>query len=135
MIKCAAIELAVLKDNCSGSSNHHDINLDRITMIAVLRNKLPLNSLWKVVGLVIALQLPVLADLNHDHDHDHEGLTSEQTVCLQCSLIGTSSDADAAIDCFRSAQTASSSIALRSHAGAGDICQQSIQPPSRAPPF
>ena len=45
-------------------------------MIAVLRNKLPLNSLWKVVGLVIALQLPVLADLNHDHDHDHEGLTS-----------------------------------------------------------
>ena len=108
-------------------------------MIAVLRNKLPLNSLWKVVGLVIALQWPVLADLNHDHDHDHdhdhEGLTSEQTVCLQCSLIGTSSDADAAIDCFRSAQTASISIALRSHAGAGDICQQSIQPPSRAPPF
>ena len=36
-------------------------------MIAVLRNKLPLNSLWKVVGLVIALQWPVLADLNHDH--------------------------------------------------------------------
>ena len=104
-------------------------------MIAVLRSKLPLNSLWKVVGLVIALQWPVLADLNHDHDHDHEGLTSEQTVCLQCSLIGTSSDADAAIDCFRSAQTASISIALRSHADAGDICQQSIQPPSRAPPF
>ena len=103
-------------------------------MIAVLRNKLPLNSLWKVVGLVIALQWPVLADLNHDHDH-HEGLTSEQTVCLSCLLIGTSSDADAAIDCFRSAQTASISIALRSHAGAGDICQQSIQPPSRAPPF
>ena len=104
-------------------------------MIAVLRNKLPLNSLWKVVGLVIALQLPVLADLNHDHDHDHEGLTSEQTVCLQCSLIGTSTDADAAIDCFRSAQTASISIALRPHPGAGDICHQSIQPPSRAPPF
>ena len=104
-------------------------------MIAVLRNKLPLNSLWIVVGLVIALQLPVLADLNHDHDHDHEGLTSEQTVCLQCSLIGTSTDADAAIDCFRSTQTASISIALRPHAGAGDICQQSIQPPSRAPPF
>ena len=104
-------------------------------MIAVLRNKLPLNSLWKVVGLVIALQLPVLADLNHDHDHDHEGLTSEQRVCLPCSLIGTSSDADAAIDCFRLAQTAPSSIALRSHAGVGDICQQSIQPPSRAPPF
>ena len=52
-------------------------------MIAVLRSKLPLNSLWKVVGLVIALQWPVLADLNHDHDHDHEGLTSEQTVCLR----------------------------------------------------
>ena len=76
-------------------------------MIAVLRSKLPLNSLWKVVGLVIALQWPVLADLNHDHDHDHEGLTSERTVCLSCSLIGTSSDADAEIDCFRSAQTAS----------------------------
>ena len=105
-------------------------------MIAALRSKLPLDSLWKVLGLVIALQWPVLADLNHDHDHDHdhEGLTSEQTVCLTCSLIGTSSDADAAIDCFRLAQTASSSIALRSHAGAGDICQQSIQPPSRAPP-
>ena len=102
-------------------------------MIAALRSKLPLNSLWKVLGLVIALQWPVLADLNHDHDH--EGLTSEQTVCLSCSLIGTSSDADAAIDCFCSAQTASSSIALRSHAGAEDICQQSIQPPSRAPPF
>ena len=102
-------------------------------MIAVFRSKFPLNSLWKVVGLVIALQWPVLADLNHDHDH--EGLTSEQTVCLSCSLIGTPSDADAAIDCFRSAQTASSSIALRSHAGAGDICKQSIQPPSRAPPF
>ena len=102
-------------------------------MIAVLRSKLPLNSLWKVVGLVIALQWPVLADLNHDHDH--VGLTSEQTVCLSCLLIGTPSDADAAIDCFRSAQTASSSIALRFHAGAGDICQQSIQPPSRAPPF
>ena len=106
-------------------------------MIAALRSKLPLNSLWKVLGLVIALQWPVLADLNHDHDHDHdhEGLTSEQRVCLHCSLIGTSSDADAAIDCFRLAQTASRSIALRSHAGAGDICQQSIQPPSRAPPF
>ena len=100
-------------------------------MIAVLRSKLPFNSLWKVVGLVIALQWPVLADLNHDH----EGHTPEETVCLSCSLIGTSSDADAAIDCFRVAQTASSSIALRSHAGAGDICQQSIQPPSRAPPF
>ena len=104
-------------------------------MIAVFRNKPLTNTLWKVVGLVIALQWPVLADLNHDHDSDHEGLTSEQTVCLQCSLIGTSSDADAAIDCFRSAQTASISIALRPHAGAGDICQQSIQPPSRAPPF
>ena len=102
-------------------------------MIAVLRNKLPLNSLWKVVGLVIALQWPVLADLNHDHNH--EGLTSEQTVCSSCSLIGTSSDADAAIGCFRSARTASISIALRSHAGAEDICQQAIQPPSRAPPF
>lgn len=102
-------------------------------MIAVFRNKPLTNTLWKVVGLVIALQWPVLADLNHDHDH--EGLTSEQTVCLPCSLIGTSSDADAAIDCFRLAQTASSSIALRSHAGAEDICQQSIQPPSRAPPF
>ena len=102
-------------------------------MIAVLRNKLPLNSLWKVVGLVIALQWPVLADLNHDHDH--EGLTSEQTVCLSCSLIGTSSDVEAANECSTSAQIASSSIALRSHAGAGDICQQSIQPPSRAPPF
>ena len=104
-------------------------------MIAVFRNKPLTNTLWKVVGLVIALQWPVLADLNHDHDHDHEGLTSEQTVCLSCSLTGTSSDADAAVDCFRSAQTASISIALRSHAGAGDICQQSIQPPSRAPPF
>ena len=102
-------------------------------MIAVFRSKFPLNSLWKVVGLVIALQWPVLADLNHDHDH--EGLTSEQTVCLSCSHIGTSSDADAAVDCFRSAQTASISIALRSHADAGDICQQFIQPPSRAPPF
>ena len=102
-------------------------------MIAVFRSQLPLNSLWKVVGLVIALQWPVLAELNHDHDH--EGLTSEQTVCLSCSPMGTSSDADAAIDCFRSAQTALISIALRSHAGAADICQQSTQPPSRAPPF
>ena len=102
-------------------------------MIAVFSNKPLANTLWKVVGLVIALQWPVLADLNHDHDH--EGHTSEQTVCLPCSLIGTSSDADAAIDCFRLAQTESSSIALRSHAGAEDICQQSIQPPSRAPPF
>ena len=102
-------------------------------MIAALRSKLPLNSLWKVLGLVIALQWPVLADLNHDHDH--EGFTSEQTVCLSCSLIGTSSDAEAANECSTSAQIASSSIALRSHAGAGDICQQSIQPPSRAPPF
>ena len=104
-------------------------------MIAVFRNKPLTNTLWKVVGLVIALQWSVLADLNHDHDSDHEGLTSEQTVCLPCLLIGTSSDADAAIDCFRSTQTASISIALRPHAGAGDICQQSIQPPSRAPPF
>ncbi|MEL0218884.1 MAG: hypothetical protein VXB09_14685 [Gammaproteobacteria bacterium] len=104
-------------------------------MIAVFRNKPLINTLWKVVGLVIALQWQVLADLNHDNESDHEGLTSEQTVCLPCSLIGTSSDADAAIDCFRLAQTASSSIALRSHAGAEDICQQSIQPPSRAPPF
>ena len=102
-------------------------------MIAVLRNKLPLNSLWKVVGLVIALQLPVLADLNHDHDHD--GLTSEQSVCSSCLLIGTSSDADAAIECFRSAQTESSSIALGSHAGSGSFFRRSIQPPSRAPPF
>ena len=102
-------------------------------MIAVLRSKLPLNSLWKVVGLVIALQWPVLADLNHDHDHD--GLTSEQTVCSSCLLIGTSSDADAAIECFRSALTESSSIALGSHAGAGSFFRRSIQPPSRAPPF
>ena len=47
-----------------------EINLHRITMIAVSRHKLPLNTLWKVAGLVIALQWPVLVDLNHDHDHD-----------------------------------------------------------------
>ena len=104
-------------------------------MIAVFRNEPLTNTLWKVVGLVIALQWPVLADLNHDHDSDHEGLTSEQTVCLPCSLIGTSSDVEAANECSTSAQIESSSIALGSHAGAGDICQQSIQPPSRAPPF
>ena len=38
MIKSVALKLAVLKDNCSSSSNHHDINLDRITMIAVSRS-------------------------------------------------------------------------------------------------
>ena len=102
-------------------------------MIEVFRNKPLINTLWKVVGLVIALQWPVLADLNHDHDH--EGLTSEQSVCSSCLLIGTSSDADAAIECFRSAQTESSSIALGSHAGSGSFFRRSIQPPSRAPPF
>ena len=102
-------------------------------MIAVFRHKLPLSTLWKVAGLVIVLQCPVLADLNHDHDHD--GLTSEQTVCSSCLLMGTSSNADAAIECFRSAHTESSSIALGSHAGAGSFFRRSIQPPSRAPPF
>ena len=102
-------------------------------MIAVFRHKLPLNTLWKVAGLVIVLQWPVLADLNHDHDHD--GLTSEPTVCSSCLLMGTSSNADAAIECFRSAHTESSSIALGSHAGAGSFVRRSIQPPSRAPPF
>ena len=100
-------------------------------MIAVFRHKLPLNTLWKVAGLVIALQWPVLAD----HDHDHDRLTSEQSVCSSCLLIGTSSDVDAEIECFRSAQTDSSSIALGSHAGAGSFFRRSIQPPSRGPPF
>ena len=100
-------------------------------MIAVFRSKLPLNTLLKVVGPVIALQWPVFANLNHGHDR----LTSEQTCCFSCLPIGTSSNADAAIECYRSAQTESSSIALGSYAGAGDFCQRSLQPPSRAPPF
>ena len=102
-------------------------------MIAVFRSKPLINTLWKVAGLVIALQWPVLADL--DHDHDYDGLTSEQSVCSSCLLIGTSSDAEAANECSTSAQTESSSTALGSHVGAGDFFQRPIQPPPRAPPF
>ena len=102
-------------------------------MIAVFRGKPLVNTLWKVAGLVISLQWPVLADLNHDHDHD--GLRSEQSVCSSSLLIGTSSDAEAANVCSISAQTESSSTALGSHVGAGDFFQRPIQPPPRAPPF
>ena len=102
-------------------------------MIAAFRSKPLLNTLLKVAGLVIALQWPVLADLNHYHDHDW--LTSERMFCSSCLLIGTSSDAEAASECSISAQTESSSTALGSHVGAGVFFQRSVQPPPRDLPF